>query len=67
MAGPVHHLRLTVTDIQRGRQFYTSLLGFQVAVGVVPNGYATWLGLQDFLGALLDEGSYPSRPGSGLS
>ena len=31
-AGPVHHLRLTVTDIQRSRQFYTSLLGFQVAV-----------------------------------
>ena len=29
---PVHHLRLTVTDIQRSRQFYTNLLGFQVAV-----------------------------------
>ena len=29
--GPVHHLRLTVTDIQRSREFYTQLLGFQVA------------------------------------
>jgi glyoxylase I family protein len=34
-AGPVHHLQLTVTDIQRSRQFYTSLLGFQVAVDAV--------------------------------
>ena len=30
--GPIHHLRLTVTDIQRSREFYTGLLGFQVAV-----------------------------------
>ena len=37
-AGPVHHLRLTVTDIQRSRQFYTSLLGFQVAVESSPPG-----------------------------
>jgi glyoxylase I family protein len=37
-AGPVHHLRLTVTDIQRSRQFYTSLLGFQVAVESPPPG-----------------------------
>jgi catechol 2,3-dioxygenase-like lactoylglutathione lyase family enzyme len=36
--GPVHHLRLTVTDIQRSRQFYTSLLGFQVAVESPPPG-----------------------------
>jgi catechol 2,3-dioxygenase-like lactoylglutathione lyase family enzyme len=35
-AGPVHHLRLTVTDIQRSRQFYTSLLGFDVAVESPP-------------------------------
>ena len=28
----IHHLRLTVTDIDRSREFYTSLLGFQVAV-----------------------------------
>jgi len=37
-AGPVHHLRLTVTDIQRSRRFYTSLLGFQVAVESPPPG-----------------------------
>ena len=30
--GDIHHLRLTVTDLERSRQFYTSLLGFQVAV-----------------------------------
>ena len=36
--GDIHHLRLTVTDIQRSRQFYTSLLGFQVAVESPPPG-----------------------------
>jgi glyoxylase I family protein len=30
--GPVHHLRLTVTDVNRSRDFYTSLLGFDVGV-----------------------------------
>ncbi|HET7338852.1 MAG TPA: VOC family protein, partial [Candidatus Dormibacteraeota bacterium] len=30
--GPIHHLRLTVTDIARSREFYTNLLGFTVAV-----------------------------------
>ena len=30
--GDIHHLRLTVTDVQRSREFYTGLLGFQVAV-----------------------------------
>jgi len=29
--GPIHHLRLTVTDISRSRDFYTNLLGFSVA------------------------------------
>jgi glyoxylase I family protein len=28
--GDIHHLRLTVTDVQRSRQFYTTLLGFEV-------------------------------------
>jgi catechol 2,3-dioxygenase-like lactoylglutathione lyase family enzyme len=37
-AGPVHHLRLTVTDVARSRQFYTGLLGFQVAVESPPPG-----------------------------
>lgn len=30
--GSIHHLRLTVTDIERSREFYTGLLGFEVAV-----------------------------------
>jgi catechol 2,3-dioxygenase-like lactoylglutathione lyase family enzyme len=29
--GAIHHIRLTVTDIERSRKFYTELLGFQVA------------------------------------
>lgn len=36
--GEIHHLRLTVTDIQRSREFYTGLLGFQVAVESPPPG-----------------------------
>jgi glyoxylase I family protein len=30
--GNIHHLRLTVTDIERSREFYTEILGFDVAV-----------------------------------
>ena len=37
-AGHVHHLRLTVTDIQRSREFYTSLLGFEVVAESPPPG-----------------------------
>lgn len=37
-AGGIHHLRLTVTDVQRSREFYTSLLGFQVVVESPPPG-----------------------------
>ncbi|HKV89421.1 MAG TPA: VOC family protein [Candidatus Dormibacteraeota bacterium] len=29
--GKIHHIRLTVTDIERSRRFYTELLGFDVA------------------------------------
>jgi glyoxylase I family protein len=29
--GGIHHIRLTVTDISRSREFYTGLLGFTVA------------------------------------
>ena len=36
--GEIHHLRLTVTDVQRSREFYTGLLGFQVAVESPPSG-----------------------------
>jgi glyoxylase I family protein len=32
----IHHLRLTVTDVQRSREFYTGLLGFQVAAESPP-------------------------------
>src|SRR4030081_2559303 len=39
--GPIHHLRLTVTDIGRSREFYTSLLGFDVAVESPPEGDPT--------------------------
>ena len=34
--GHIHHLRLTVTDVERSRQFYTGLLGFEVAVESPP-------------------------------
>ena len=34
--GGIHHLRLTVTDIDRSREFYTSLLGFDVAAESPP-------------------------------
>jgi glyoxylase I family protein len=34
--GDIHHLRLTVTDVQRSREFYTSLLGFQVVAESPP-------------------------------
>ena len=36
--GDIHHLRLTVTDVQRSREFYTGLLGFQVVVESPPPG-----------------------------
>src|SRR5215467_11980349 len=34
--GDIHHLRLTVTDVKRSREFYTGLLGFQVIVESPP-------------------------------
>ena len=34
--GQIHHLRLTVTDLERSQRFYTSLLGFDVAVESPP-------------------------------
>ncbi|HEY2551769.1 MAG TPA: VOC family protein [Streptosporangiaceae bacterium] len=36
--GAIHHLRLTVTDLERSRAFYTGLLGFEVAVESPPPG-----------------------------
>jgi glyoxylase I family protein len=35
-AGEIHHLRLTVTDVERSRRFYTGLLGFEVAAESPP-------------------------------
>ena len=35
--GPVHHVRLTVTDVARSRAFYTELLGFQTAMDAPPS------------------------------
>ena len=34
--GAVHHATLTVTDVQRASQFYTGVLGFQVAAEFGP-------------------------------
>jgi glyoxylase I family protein len=34
--GAIHHLRLTVTDVARSREFYTGLLGFEVAAESPP-------------------------------
>jgi glyoxylase I family protein len=34
--GPIHHLRLTVTDVERSKAFYTEVLGFAVAVDAPP-------------------------------
>ena len=46
--GPVHHLRLTVSDVDRSRAFYTEVVGFQFVMDlpseVLSNG-AVGLGL----------------------
>ena len=34
--GDIHHLRLTVTDLERSREFYTGLLGFGIAAESPP-------------------------------
>ena len=36
LTGSVHHVTLTVTDLPRARDFYTSVLGFQVALEYGP-------------------------------
>ena len=35
-SGTVHHLALTVTDLKRSQDFYTSLLGFQTVMELGP-------------------------------
>lgn len=34
--GPVHHIRLSVNDLERSRAFYTEVLGLQVAIDGPP-------------------------------
>jgi glyoxylase I family protein len=34
--GSVHHLRMSVTDVQRSTAFYTEVLGFEVAMDAPP-------------------------------
>jgi glyoxylase I family protein len=57
--GPVHHLRLTVADVDRSRAFYTETLGFKFVMeldpGVFLSNGAVGLGL----------GSAPARPAAG--
>jgi len=36
--GDIHHVRLTVTDLERSRRFYTGLLGFGIAAESPPPG-----------------------------
>jgi glyoxylase I family protein len=47
--GAVHHVRLTVTNVERARQFYTTLLGFDLMVelpaAVVLSNGRMWLSL----------------------
>jgi glyoxylase I family protein len=47
--GPVHHLRLTVSDVARSRAFYTDIVGFQFVTdlpsGVFLSNGAVGLGL----------------------
>ncbi len=36
ISGPPHHIRLSVTDVERSRAFYTGVLGFDVAMDAPP-------------------------------
>jgi catechol 2,3-dioxygenase-like lactoylglutathione lyase family enzyme len=55
----VHHLRLTVTDVNRSRQFYTGLLGFGVAAEMPPAGDPSYDAVNAILfgGAVLIKGN----------
>lgn len=57
--GAVHHLCLTVTDVDRAREFYTEVLGFQVAMGVPPKVLLSNGGL------VLALAPAPERPANG--
>ncbi|HYO49873.1 MAG TPA: VOC family protein [Chloroflexia bacterium] len=55
----IHHIRLTVTDVARSKEFYTQVLGFQVArqipTGVLLRNGSIVLGL----GPAFDPGATP--------
>jgi glyoxylase I family protein len=55
----IHHIRLTVTDVARSQEFYTQVLGFQVArqipTGVLLRNGSIVLGL----GPAFDPGDMP--------
>jgi glyoxylase I family protein len=53
-SGAVHHQALTVTDLKRSQDFYTSLLGFQVIMELGPTRVLMSNG-----GALLAVGTAP--------
>ncbi|HEX3607392.1 MAG TPA: VOC family protein [Candidatus Dormibacteraeota bacterium] len=36
ISGPPHHIRLSVTDVERSREFYCGVLGFEVAMDAPP-------------------------------
>lgn len=57
----VHHLRLTVTDVARARDFYTRVLGFQV---VAEFGPTVLVGAGSFFIGL-GPASDPTRAGAG--
>ena len=57
----VHHLRLTVTDVGRARDFYTGVLGFHVVAEV---GATVLVGAGNFFIGL-GPASDPSRAGAG--
>ncbi|MDT8915218.1 VOC family protein [Amycolatopsis sp. PS_44_ISF1] len=59
--GPVHHLRLTVTDVARAQAFYTEVLGLSVAVAEPPaqDDPDYWLMLSNLQGGVvLTNGSF---------
>ena len=63
--GDIHHLRLTVTDLARSLQFYTSLLGFQVAVESPPSDDPA--AAEVFRDPLRRRGHDPGQPAAGLA
>lgn len=57
--GGIHHLRLTVTDLERSRAFYTDLLGFDVAAEMPPASDPSYDAVNAILfgGVVLSKGS----------